>query len=84
MMTSSIIPTHHTGNQQGITPTLSLQGLHRISARILDHQHGKCSALVIRTDEVGARPLTTHSDRQRVSVLINNNLWRELKGQRLL
>ena len=61
-MMTSIIPAHLTGNWSGITPTLSLQRLHRIPVRNPDYQNGNCSTVVVRTGEVGARSPTAHSD----------------------
>ena len=52
----SIIPDHLTRNWAGITCILSLQGWHRTPAANQDHWPGKCTALMVKTEEVGARP----------------------------
>ena len=50
LMITSITPVPLTRNHYSITPMLSQINRHRTPGRNHDHQPGKCSALVVRTE----------------------------------
>ena len=72
MMTSATL----VALRKSLTSTnlaVSQPNKHKKPARNLDHQPGIHSALVVNTDEVEAKSLTTLSDLLRGKVLINHN-----------
>ena len=57
------------------TRTLSLPSRYRTPSENLVYQHGKHLVIMVRANKVGPRPQTTHSNRPRVKVLINDNYY---------
>ena len=72
MMTSTAL-VGLTRNLTSSTLTVSQLSKHRNPVRNPDHQPGNNAALIVITNEVEARPLTTHSERVRGKVIINDN-----------